>query len=585
MPKPRSARSGSPRKKQVPEDRTKGLDSQFDITARRRVFSEARTRFSQLSTDAGVGGMPGWLSDLRQEHQAIAEETSPTNRSLKSAAGIVRMSVRHTMQERSIAATMLGGGGIHKGDMIAEKAKVEAVLNRLEKAVGVDAQNQTPAMDLRHTFEELQHSLDPTAFARSIEEIRIMIDRLHALEATFDEIAVNATMAKITESLENLKRQVPDIISHVRNETERNWAKTRHVRNAHLFTSRTQRLARDNRQIVNENQAATIDVPEEEERSKSDKQKAMVKMALSSSESWSKIADESALLKRRGPDSRTWLTWWPDRDPEGYNQERQTQFFDSLPPDMLSQQEEDLRDAIFKIFAQDEKKTWPSLEEVAKDEHVRLCVHRCLPEFASLEDWILKRRHIGQHSSHDSPATPTVQRSPRLTSILQPGWSKIDTHDEEAAATTSPRRTLRPEGPVSARQATMQRAKTRRALGLQVAVSEEGDSCCALDGTKHLPSITKRVQQQKSFSWIKALEETQHMARMPTPAGLPTVEEVVAWRVSHKYRRREVDPCLVKMWQTYDTIIDPEHMHQCPCEKCLGRLNYEIPSSSPDLFS
>lgn len=496
------------------------------------------------------------------------------------------------MQERHITTTMLSGGDIRSKEEIAiEKAKIEAALKRLEKAA--TTQNLVPAMSLRQSFEELQHSLDPTEFANSIEEIRRMIDRLHILEATFDEIAVNSAMGKVAESLENLRLQVPDVISHVRKENERVWAKARQATKALLFSSRMQRRP---------NQDGIIDVSEEDlvharagggaapcdshsGRSELGTQKAKIKEALSSSESWSKIADESALLKRRGPDSRTWLTWWPDRDPEGYDQKRQVQFFDSLPPDRLSQQEENLRDAMFNVFAKDENKIWPSVEEVAKDEYVRLCIHRCLPDFVPLEDWILRRRHVGQHGSHSFPATPRVQRSPRNTNLLQAGWSKIDTHEEEAAAATRPRRTILPLGPETARQATMQAARARRALGLQVAVGEEGDAYCDLEGTKNLPSITKQVQEQESFSWIKALEETQHMTRMPTPAGLPTVEEVIAWRVSHKYRRREVNPRLVKMWQTYDTIIDPEHMHQCPCEKCRGRLNYEIPSLSPESFT
>eukprot|EP00930_Biecheleria_cincta_P023191 TRINITY_DN16792_c0_g1_i1.p1 TRINITY_DN16792_c0_g1~~TRINITY_DN16792_c0_g1_i1.p1 ORF type:complete len:572 (+),score=86.07 TRINITY_DN16792_c0_g1_i1:105-1820(+) len=571
MPKALSARSASPKKKQASEDAAKGLNFQFNsASSKRRIFSEARRNFSKLYTDAGVEELPGWLAELRHEHQANTEETSSKNRSLKSAAGILRMSVRHTMQERHIASLLGGGGDIRKdkNSVMDEKAKIEALLKRLENVVGVDGQDENPVESLKDVFEELQRSMDPAQFATSVEEIRIMLDRLHVLEATFDELSADSTMAKITEALEKIKSQVPHVISHVREETERVWSKARRFKHAHRFTRTMQKLTTENRLREKEDQADTTDVHKEEELSKSDRQKAMIKTALSTSESWSKIADESAWLKSRGPESGTWLTWWPDRDPEGYKEKRQFEFFESQPPDSLSQQEEDLRDAIFSVISRVDK-NWPSLEEVARDEHVRLCMNRCLPDFVSLGEWILKRRQVGQPG-------------PRF---LQAGWSKMDNHEEGAPANTSPRRTVCADRPMSARRATMQRARTRRALGLQVAMTELGDLCCSLEGTDRLPSITTRLLEQKSFNWIKALEVTQRMPCRPTPAGLPTVEEVVAWRVSHKYRRNQVDPSLTNMWQTYDTIIDPGHMHQCPCEKCQGRLHYEIPSSSLDLFS
>lgn len=577
MPKARPARSGPPRKKQVSEDKATGLAAQFDSsTTRRRIFSEARSRFSQLATDAGVGEMPGWLTELRQEQVAITDEPSPRDRSFKKAAGVVRMSVRHTMQERNIASSLLSGERIPKDEETKrkEKAKIEAALSKLDRALTMDAQENNQVSSLKQTLQELQHSLDPSEFASSIEEIRRMIERLHILESKFDELSIQTTTAKLSDELENLRRKVPDVVSHVRKETEGFWNKLRHANTAQLFAFRARRLNK-------EHHADTLDAQRMEETHQLDHQKAALKMMLHTSQSWSKIADESTMLRSRGPESGTWLNWWPERDPEGYNQRRVMQFFDTLPPDVLSQQEEDLRDAIFNVFARDDK-TWPSLEEVAEDERVRLCKQRCLPEFVSLEEWILRRHHVGRHNSPTS-----VPSSPRLAGILQAGWTKTESEEKGLAATAGFRGGLHAERPTSARhatmlasvkQATMHSAQSRRVMGLQVAMNEEGDVCCSLEG-QHLPSIKPQVGEQKSFGWIKRLEETHYMSCRPTPAGLQTVEEVVAWRVSHKYRRREVDPSLARMWQAYDTIIQPEHMHACQCEQCNGRLNYEIPLS------
>eukprot|EP00435_Cladocopium_sp_Y103_P072496 s225_g40.t1 len=59
------------------------------------------------------------------------------------------------------------------------------------------------------------------------------------------------------------------------------------------------------------------------------------------------------------------------------------------------------------------------------------------------------------------------------------------------------------------------------------------------------------VPEQKNFGWIKGSGAPGARGCLPSVATHRnmTVEDVMAWRLSHRFRQRRVEPVLQSMWQ------------------------------------
>eukprot|EP00913_Durusdinium_trenchii_P034092 g31910.t1 len=96
-------------------------------------------------------------------------------------------------------------------------------------------------------------------------------------------------------------------------------------------------------------------------------------------------------------------------------------------------------------------------------------------------------------------------------------------------------------------------------FGINFTVTDHGHIFGALAGDDEavceLPwPCSSVVPEQKSFGWIKDQGTKKSLPSVTSRQNM-TVEDVMAWRLSHRFRQRRVEPVLQNMWQEQE---DPE---------------------------
>jgi len=267
--------------------------------------------------------------------------------------------------------------------------------------------------------------------------------------------------------------------------------------------------------------------------------------------------------KTRGERSReSWLKWWSDE--EGDALDRREAFFQNLPPNKLTLTEMELRDAIIDFLEQKKpEERSPTWDEIRVQPMVLSCTKRALPHFVSLEEWLHRRQRLSNHGVVTWPPPPPLWR-------LEPTerWKKDLPEPLPEAHSRFQRR-----------DSTQRRGSS--VFGVNFQVTDHGQIFGVLAGdeeaVRELPwPCSSVVPEQKSFGWIKGTRGC--LPSVATQRNM-TVEDVMAWRLSHRFRQRRVEPVLQSMWQALAKQRLPK---TCTCEHCSGTLQYEITLASSE---
>ncbi|CAJ1421958.1 unnamed protein product [Effrenium voratum] len=222
----------------------------------------------------------------------------------------------------------------------------------------------------------------------------------------------------------------------------------------------------------------------------------------------------------------------------------------------------ELRDAIIEFLGGRRSKESPSLEEISVQPAVMECMEKTLPQFITLEEWLYCRQRLNRKTSRLNTPQPLWTSSPER-------WRR-DPPLSEPDAEVCPRFQRRDSG----------ERRGSRVFGVNFRVTDRGQVFGSVAGDDEtvceLPwARSVVVPEQKNFAWIQEVGAgTRRLLPSVTArVGGMVLEEVMAWRLSHRHRHRQVEPPLRSMWEA----LNERRPHKpCECEFCSGRLHYDI---------
>lgn len=247
---------------------------------------------------------------------------------------------------------------------------------------------------------------------------------------------------------------------------------------------------------------------------------------------------------------KSWLKWWSHEE-DGSGLDLCEAFFRTLPPEKLTLVEMELRDAIIDYLEQRQRgKEEPTWDEIRVQPTVVECTKKALPHYVSLEEWLRRRQRLSNGAIVPWPAPPPVWH---LDPVQR--WKKDPPNTPPEPAISKFQR----------RDSTQRRGSS--VFGVNFEVTEHGQIFGALadddESLRELPwPCSSVVPEQKSFEWIKGKNHAGHLPSVASHRNM-TVEDVMAWRLSHRFRQRKVEPVLQSMWQTLSKRRVPK---DCKCD-------------------
>lgn len=534
------------------------------------LFQQAAASVRQSVRKASLAGLA--IDQMAQSQSGFGFRISQAVDELAGSAAVCRLSAASTSSEEQMPRTTMQGG--MDADHVENEAEVET--ERLRQ-------------QFLRNLEEVKQILERIDLSDTLEEVSQVLDCVKELEAMMEEITSSSTSnlenyevvagakkeveGRVQHALEMATEKIPEAVQAIHRSRSPNTSQlaTNALMNMEGFKEQSELLGgpfvkpKKTKAKGNKKQ----DQEQATERRFS-REQLRQKLRSNAFHGWMPLPPplRTETLKTRDERSReSWLKWWSHEEGDGLD--RCDAFFQNLPPNKLTLMEMELRDAIIDFLEQRKSEDSPTWDEIRVQPMVVECTKKALPHFVSLEEWLHRRQRLSNHGIITWPPPPPLWR-------LEPTerWKKDLPPEPLPEAHTKFQR----------RDSTQRRGSS--VFGVNFQVTEHGQIFGVLAGDDEavceLPwPCSSVVPEQKNFGWIKGSGAPGARGCLPSVATHRnmTVEDVMAWRLSHRFRQRRVEPVLQSMWQALSKQRLPK---TCKCEHCRGTLQYQITLASSE---
>ncbi|CAE6941376.1 unnamed protein product [Symbiodinium natans] len=508
---------------------------------RRRIFQEARSRLDEKKSTGAASNM------------AL----------LKSAAESLTQSIREARLAHDVTEQILGFKG--RGRQKASKKDIAQVQRLLHDLEADSNAKHIDTRTLRQVLADVKAALDTARLNNKLKEAEHILMKVHELEALIEASESEAASADLAQALDSARATSPSTTAVPKAVDERGPSPSPSVHSMRADAGRKNSYGERSPQARRTSTRSQL-------RNMLRTSGGWVQLPPPSSESPHEHPPDPVEDELKDPGLRrreSWLKWWPENCfSEGYALHEKEAFFERLPTDKLNAEEMELRDAIIAFLERWKGQDMASLDDIAQDPCVLQCIRKTLPQSVPLEDWVHRRQRLGRR------AAPASRLAPEATQMSR--WKK-DLNISDPLDDLEPAR---------CRKFQRRDSRERRpsaVFGLNFCVNDVGQICGRVAGDDEsicdLPwPSTSVVPEQKSFEWIREVGAGTRrlLPSVTTRASGMVLEEVMAWRFSHRYRARRVEPVLQRMWQMYRSAKRPSTAPSCECAWCRGKLQYDI---------
>jgi len=500
----------------------------------------------------GQGDGSFLLNELKPEPGSDEKKSAASNSKtalLKTAAESLSQSIREARLAQAVTEQIMGlkprdGSKAPKNDI----AQARRLLHNLEADSG---ERRIDTRTLRQVLADVKAALNAARLSNKLQEAEHILRKVHELEALIEASESEEASAELAQALCCARAEGASPPTATMNQEV--------VEPVPLVSTlvKGRKSSHDN------------------EMARRTSTRTHLRDMLRTSAGWVRLPPpdcaESAEPEPKEPGLRrreSWLKWWPEHAfSEGYALHQQEAFFERLPKERLNPEEMQLRDAMIAFLEKWKGQDMASLDDIVRDPLVSECIRSTLPGSVPLEDWLRRRQRLGR------PAPAPVSRLEATPKTPMARWKKDQIVSDP----------LEPEQ----RRKFQRRDSTERrpsgVFGLNFSVSNAGQICGRIAGDDEdicdLPwPTTSVVPDQKSFQWIREVGAGTRrlLPSVTSRASGMVLEEVMAWRFSHRYRTRRVEPVLQRMWQTYRSAKRPSTSPSWEYAWWNGSVQYDL---------
>jgi len=529
------------------------------------LFQQAAASVRQSVRKASIAGL---AIDQMSQSQSGVDFRSQAADELAGSAAVCRLSATSTSSKEQMPETTLQGG--MDADHVENEAEVET--ERLRQ-------------HFLRTLEEVKQILERIDLSDTLEEVSHVLDWVKELEAMMDEMTSSSSSSlenyevvaearkdveeRVQHALEMASKKIPEAVQAIHRSRSPNTSElaTNALMNMEGFKEQSELLGAP---FVKPKKAKVKGHKKQDQEQATERrfsrEQLRQKLRSNALHGWMPLPPplRTETPQTRDERSESWLKWWSHEEGDGLD--RREAFFQNLPPNKLTLMEMELRDAIIDFLEQRKSEDSPTWDEIRVQPMVVECTKKALPHFVSLEEWLHRRQRLSNHGIITWPPPPPLWR-------LEPTerWKKDLPPEPSPEAHTKFQR----------RDSTQRRGSS--VFGVNFQVTDHGQIFGVLAGDEEavceLPwPCSSVVPEQKNFGWIKSSGARGCLPSVATHGNM-TVEDVMAWRLSHRFRQLRVEPVLQSMWQALAKQRLPK---TCKCEHCRGTLQYEITLASSE---